>query len=210
MTTFEHAMLGVSGGLAVGLHRRFGWPIVAFAGVAAILPDWDGLSLALGPMAFALLHRTAGHNLLVGCLLGAVAGALDYRYSLICRAVEMVGRWIRWVSSQIESPIRTVFHTGELCVWIVVGIVASLSHLAADMVFSGHATLPDWEVPLLWPFSDRGWVYSMVQWGDAGATLVFVAGMFAMVRWPNHLETVSRLTLGSVLGYIVIRGFVIG
>ena len=29
MTTFEHAMLGINGALAVGLHRRFGWQIVA-------------------------------------------------------------------------------------------------------------------------------------------------------------------------------------
>jgi len=45
MTTYEHAMLGITGALAAGLHRRYGWQIVAMAGVTAVLPDWDGLSL---------------------------------------------------------------------------------------------------------------------------------------------------------------------
>lgn len=210
MTTYEHAMLGVTGSMAAGLDRRFGWPIVAFAATASVLPDWDGLGILLGPRMFDLLHRTAGHNLLVACLLGAVAGLLDYRYSLICRTVDLIGRWSRWVRSQVTVPIRTVFSTGELWVWIGVGVVASLGHLATDMVFSGHARLADWGLQLLWPFSDQAWVFPMVRWGDVGATLVFVAGMFAMLRLPLHRQAVARLTLLALVGYIVIRGFTSG
>ena len=46
-------MLGVDGALAVGLHRRYGWQIVAWSGCAAVLPDWDGLTLLLGARCHA-------------------------------------------------------------------------------------------------------------------------------------------------------------
>ena len=62
---------------------------------------------------------------------------------------------------------------------------------------SGHATLDDWGLPLLWPFSDRRWVFPMVRWGDAVPTAIFVAGMFAMVRWPGRREWIA-LPLGLV------------
>ena len=52
MTTYDHAMLGVCGVLATGCQRRYGWPLVATAAVAAVLPDWDGLSLLFGAAAF--------------------------------------------------------------------------------------------------------------------------------------------------------------
>jgi hypothetical protein len=48
MTFYEHAMIGIDGALAVGLNRCYGWRIVALAGFAAVLPDWDGLTLMLG------------------------------------------------------------------------------------------------------------------------------------------------------------------
>ena len=53
MTVYEHAMIGIDGALAVGLHRRHGWPIVALAGLTAVLPDVDGLSIVLGRNLYA-------------------------------------------------------------------------------------------------------------------------------------------------------------
>ena len=76
MTTYEHAMLGVTGTLAVGLHRKYGWEIVALAGFVAVLPDWDGLSLLFGAGTFDRVHRTLGHNLPACILLGVVVAAL--------------------------------------------------------------------------------------------------------------------------------------
>ncbi len=136
MTTFEHAMLGVTGALAAGLDRRWGWPIVAVAGFVAVLPDWDGLAILFGVAVFDRVHRTLGHNLLVCLSLGAVVAALDYRYSLALRVKECVGRHLRALSSQEPSPRRSVFRVRELSIWVTVGVVASLSHLAADVVFS--------------------------------------------------------------------------
>ena len=88
---------------------------------------------------------------------------------------------------------------------MIVGAVLSLSHLAADVVFSGHAIYSDWGLRLCWPLSDRAWAYPMVSWGDPGATLIFVAGMFAMLRWRRHVQAVSALTLAAVVGYVFLR-----
>lgn len=211
MTTYEHAMLGTCGVLSIGLQRRFGWPIVGIGAVAAVLPDWDGLTLVLGPKLFSQLHRAAGHNLLVCILLGGAVAALDYRYSLICRAARCVKRRLgRLLDLRgIASPIRRRFRPGELAVWLAVGVAASLSHLAADLVFSGSARLADWGLPLFWPFSDHQWVWPMVHWGDALPTVIFVAGMFAMTAWPRRIEWAARLTLLVEVGYIGLRGFVL-
>jgi hypothetical protein len=86
--------------------------------------------------------------------------------------------------------------------------MASLSHLAADLLYSGHAKLSDWGIQLLWPWSDHSFALSMVPWGDVGTTLIFVAAMFAMVRWPSRLQSIAVLSLLLVAGYIVLRGVV--
>jgi membrane-bound metal-dependent hydrolase YbcI (DUF457 family) len=206
MTTYEHAMLGISGTLAAGLHRRHGWPVVALGGLTAALPDWDGWSLAFGASAFARVHRTAGHNVFVCTLLAAAVAALDYRYRLIQRVGEWLGRWVRALRPH-ENPVkRGNPRAGELGVWVVTAVLASFSHLAADLVFSGHEKLPHWGVNLFWPFSDHAWVYPMVPWGDPGTTLIFVGGMFAMVRWPSRVQIIAATTLGLVLAYVVLRG----
>jgi len=210
MTVYEHVMLGTGGALAAGLHRRYGWQIVAMAGVAAALPDWDGISLLFGPVAFDRFHRALGHNLLACSLSGAALAALDYYFDASSRMKRFVGRRLRLFASREDPPIRSGFSAGGLCVWVVVGTLASLSHLAADLVFSGHAKLSDWGLQLLWPFSDRAWVYPLVPWGDVGTTLIFALGMLAMVRWPSRIQAIAALTLTGVLGYIGTRGFLVG
>jgi hypothetical protein len=65
-----------------------------------------------------------------------------------------------------------------------------------------------WEVPLLWPFSTRGFAYPAVPWGDPGTTLVFVAGMFATARWRSQSQRIAAITLALVAAYIAIRAAV--
>jgi membrane-bound metal-dependent hydrolase YbcI (DUF457 family) len=206
MTTFEHAMVGVNGTLAVGLHRRYAWPIVAMAGVAAVVPDWDGLSILFGARVFDQVHRAVGHNLLVAVLVGAVLAAIEYRYGVALRLKEFAGKWLRMFASEESPPQRSRFRASELFLWVAVGITASLSHLAGDLVFSGHETLSDWGLKLLWPFSDQVWAYPLVHWGDPGVTLIFVGGMFAMIRWRPRVQGIALLTLILVVGYIALRG----
>ena len=56
MTTFEHAMVGVNGALAAGLTRRCGWKVASMAGLVAVSPDWDGLTLILRAWEFTTVY----------------------------------------------------------------------------------------------------------------------------------------------------------
>lgn len=210
MTTYEHAMLGVTGALAAGLHRRYGWQIVALGGFASALPDWDAVSIVFGAAVFDRVHRTVGHNLLVCILVGAAVACLDCHCDLASRGRELAGRLLRVFATKEFSIRGSALPAHRLCVWITTGVLASLAHLAADLVFSGHAVLSDWGLRLFWPFSDRVWAYPLVPWGDPSATAIFAAGMFAMIRWPTRLQLIAALTLALVLGYIGIRGVIAG
>lgn len=206
MTTFEHAMLGINGALACGLERRHGWQVVAMAGVVAVSPDWDALSLLSGAASFDRVHRIWGHNLLVGILLSVTVGALDYRFDFMTRLSHLVGRLPGVPATAPVPRVRWTRTAAGYGFWIAVAVAAGLSHLAADLVVSGTATLADWELQLLWPFSPRGWIFPLVRWGDPGITIVFVAGMFALIRHPNRLRMISRITLLAVGGYLTLRG----
>jgi membrane-bound metal-dependent hydrolase YbcI (DUF457 family) len=167
MTTFEHALLGVTAALASGLDRRYGWPIVAVAGAAAVSPDWDGLSLLLGAAAYAQVHRAWGHSLLIACLVGAAVGAVDFRWHVSLRLKRWLAAWVRMPPSPDEGSA----YRGPVAVWMVVGALAALTHLAADLVVSGAETANDWGLKLLWPISHREWVYPLVRWGDPGMSI---------------------------------------
>ena len=205
MTTFEHAMIGINGALAAGLQRRHGWKIVAFAGFAAVSPDWDGLTILAGMTTFNQAHRVWGHNLLVACLLGAGLAALDFRFDLTTRVARAVLQIVRRNHQSLQ--IRDVAQRQPIgwLVWLLVGVLAALSHLPADLVFSGGYGLPDWKLQVLWPFSPDGFVYPMIPWGDPGVTIVFAAGMFAMVRWPKRIQALAAAALMLMVMYVMFR-----
>jgi hypothetical protein len=50
----------------------------------------------------------------------------------------------------------------------------------------------------------------MVSWGDVGVSVAFVSGMFAMWRWPRHVQPIAALTLLAVVTYLVCRGILRG
>ena len=208
MTTYEHALLGATGALAVGVQRRYGWPIVGMAAVAAVLPDWDGLSILFGADALDRVHRVMGHNLLVCVAAGALFAAADYRWGMILRSKRWAGRRMRMFAIEDGLPQRPGFNRRDLGVWILVGVAASLGHLGIDIVYSGHAEYADWGLKLLWPFSDRAFVYPMVPWGDVGAAVILSVGMFAMVARPGRVQVIAGITLAAVAAYVVGRGLV--
>ena len=215
MTIYEHIMLGVDVAMAANLHRRYGWRIVAWAGCAAALPDWDGLTLLAGGKSYDAGHRVWGHNVLVA---GLVAVALS--------VVAWV--WARWRASrehaaqgrmalEAESPELTDVDVPALAkrsdppllVWCLVGLLGSYSHLAMDLLFSSGGNHETWGVLLLWPFSRRDWAFPMVPWGDVGTTLVFAAGMLATARFHSRSRSIAVATLILVAIYIVIRGMLL-
>ena len=197
-------MLGIDGVLAAGLHRRYGWKLPAIAGLAAISPDWDGLTLVLGAAAFDAGHRAWGHNLLVAVGLALILCAIDYRYDPLTRLARRFRKHRDQNDTRFEP--RRQFRVRELVLWLVVGTLAAMSHLAADLVDSGTETLGDWKLPLLWPFSDQKWVFPMVRWGDPWMTVIFAAGMLAMARRPHRLQLLAALSLAGVVAYIIARG----
>jgi hypothetical protein len=209
MTSFEHAMLGVTQVLATGLHHRYGWQLAAMAGAVALSPDWDGLTLVCGINVFDQAHRAWGHNLFVATVVGASLAILDYRYDLAGRAKRVLQRILRDNSRRDPLRSRAQRTRSGYGIWFVVGILVALTHLAADLVFSGTATLSDWHLRLLWPFSDRGFVFPLVPWGDVGTTVVFVAAMFAMWRWPSRSQWIAIGTLTLVAAYLAVRGLAV-
>lgn len=208
MTTYEHIMLGVNGTLALGLYERHGWKIVAMAGVAAASPDIDGLTWFVSNEAFSVGHRVWGHNLLACLSIGIVIGVLDYRLDLVTRVGQVVNRLLRLGVSDRFLALRQIRQPREQRVWVLVAIVSASSQLPADLVVSGTKTLPVWGLKLLWPFSDRVWSYQMVTYNDPGAILIFIVGMFALAKWPNHPKPIARTTLALVVAYLLFRGFV--
>ena len=206
VTTFEHAMLGITGTLAAGINRRYGWPIVALAAVAAVSPDWDGLTIVAGPAAFAASHRLGGHNVLACVLTGLLMGILDYQFDAATRCARLLAQKLRLPLPAGPLRVRETHGLSGFAVWVGVAILAALSHLLADLVFSGTATLPDWELQPWWPFSSAGYVFPLVAWGDAGASIVFAAGMLALWKWPTRLQLISAVTLACVVLYVFLRG----
>jgi membrane-bound metal-dependent hydrolase YbcI (DUF457 family) len=192
-------MFGGTVALALGSHRHREWMLVAVAGAAAAMPDWDGLSLALGSTAYAIGHRVWGHNLLVASATGALAGGFGY----LCRLSTRVRRAAVHYWPQVETSVFADRFSGRcLTTYIIMGLLASLSHLPADMVYNGHPQMQSWPVQLLWPFSAQGWVCPLVAWGDITTTLIFVGAMFALYRWPRQAQGIAGLTLLAVHGYL--------
>lgn len=202
MTTYEHGMLGTTLALALGCQRRQGWPIVAAAAVASALPDWDGLSLAMGGAAYARVHRVWGHNVLVATCSGLLVGVTGYLWSLSLRKPAPVIE----AEPHGDVPPQRSFTIRSLNEWIVICVLASLIHLPADMIYSGHPEMRNWPLQLLWPFSERGWVWPLVAWGNVGTSLLFVGEMFALYRWPKRTRSIAWLTLLALHGYILACG----
>lgn len=199
-------MVGATCAMAAGMHERFGWKLVAMSALASITVDCDGMTLLISKEAFAEGHRVWSHNLLAVVLSGLLVGVADYRLDLVSRMARVFAKLSRIHLAPETLELRSRFSQKEQTIWITCAIVAGLIHLPSDLVVSGSASLPDWNLKLLWPFSNQGWVYPMVQWGDAGITLIFVAGMFAMVRWPGRLTRIAQATTAGVVAYIMIRG----
>ncbi|HLA86026.1 MAG TPA: metal-dependent hydrolase [Thermoguttaceae bacterium] len=208
MTFFEHAMIGVDGALALGLYRRWGWPIVALAAVESMLPDWDGMTLCLGPSGYIQGHRVWGHGLLVAGLVAVVTSALLWRGDLIPRVQRALGRrWTVFAAKDSTDAIERSCSWRDCLVWMVVGLVAAWGHLLADVLFSIGRHLPIWGVPLWWPFSRREFAWPMIAWGDVGPTIILAAGMFAMVRRPRSVQLIAAATLGLLAVYVGVRGW---
>ncbi len=201
-------MLGINGVLACGLHRTYGWQLAALAGVTAMMPDWDGLPILVSLQLFERSHRVWGHSLLTCLVLGVSVGGFDYRCDVATRVARGLTRRCRIEVPASQLVVRRQFPARGLMVWIATAMLAALSHLPADLVVSGTSTLADWHLQLFWPWSETGYVWPLVAWGDPALSIIFVAGMFALVRWRARTERIARCTLLGICGYLVLRAMV--
>jgi len=207
MTTFEHAMVGVNGALALGLHHSLGWKIIALSAVAAIAPDWDGLPMLIDMEAYEHGHRVWGHSILSCVLLGMLLGAIDWRFDLIGRFSTLFRRFEPFAEVRSVLCVRTENHWRHLFIWMTIATMFALTQLPADAVVSGGKGLSDWPLKPFWPFSSTELVYPMIPWGDIGPTVIFGVGMLALIRWREHTRWIAISTLLCVTGYLLIRHF---
>ena len=201
MTTYEHAMLG--GTLALGCQRRHGWGLVGAAALAGAVPDWDGLTLIFGGLAFRQGHRVWGHNLLVVSCTGILVGVLAYWYSFSAWSSRILVRWTKVLERQPSSPPK--FTWAALAEWVIICHLSGIAHLLVNIVYSSRSDMESWPLKLFWPFSDQGWVWPLVPWGHPTTSIIFVAEMFAIYRWPGRMRSLAFLTLLAVLAYIGLR-----
>ncbi len=205
MTTFEHALLGVNGALALGLHQRYGWRVVALAGAAAILPDWDGFPMLFDMSRFESGHRVWGHNLLACLVAGLLFGSADWYWNLSGRLVEWLSRF-GVKATATEIPVDSRSERRRWLVWVSVATLAALTQIPADAVVSGGQGLTDWALKPLWPFSETGFVYPMVPWGNIGMTVIFAVGMILLAKFPLRAQSIAVSTLTLVALFVLVWG----
>lgn len=215
MTTYEHAMVGVTGLMSTGLHRKYDWQLVLLAGIAAISPDWDALPWLVNKDLFELGHRVWGHNIFVALLVGALIAWTDYQFEWTTKLGHSFQKRFPKMLPQKRSettsidPQNSPIRSGK--VWMTVCLLAALSHLLADLTVSGLGGGTEeleghWELQLLWPLTDQGWIFPLIRWGDPTPTILFALGMLALAKSPQNTPTLARLTLLSVCTYMGIHG----
>jgi membrane-bound metal-dependent hydrolase YbcI (DUF457 family) len=192
MMYYDHALLGATLALSLGVHRRHGWGIILMATGAGALPDWDAISRYFGPAAYARVHRVWGHNLVIAFVASALFGALCY---LIHTSVP----------TRRASP-----NVGwrSLLVWMLVGALASLGHVLTDVFYSGKHLDADWPVALFWPFTDRTAAVPLIPWNDWGVTIILLVELALLYPWRARAQLLATGTLLAVLVYVGCRAVV--
>ncbi|MDB5336413.1 MAG: hypothetical protein JWN70_2032 [Planctomycetaceae bacterium] len=208
MTTPEHTMVGIHSAFALGLHRRYGWQSVAMAGIASNVPDWDGIAMFVDMARFESIHRVWGHNFVSILLTSILLAVTQFRWDWLGR----IGRLFadRFSIPKQDSPYSLTAARSNFGFLLFFGIAfaAQTVHLPCDMVVSGGSGLNDWSVEPWWPFSDVGYVYPMIPWGDPGPTLILMSGAVIAAKWPHRTIIISRSTIGALLVYLLVRRFV--
>jgi hypothetical protein len=192
MMYYDHAMVGAALAVAVGAHRRHGWPIVVTAALTAMLPDWDDVPRFFGPVLRRDAHRVWGHNLLVGLPSAALFASFCY----LCRRAARA----RW-SPQTATQRRIDQERSALGAWVAVGVLAALGHLLTDVIWSADREGAPWPVAFLWPFSREGMALPVLTSEDLGATAILAAGLAVVWSWPACARLFACLTLAAVALY---------
>ena len=202
MTSPEHTMVGILGAMALGLHKRFGWRIVAFAAVISNVPDMDGLPMLFDMERFESGHRVWGHNFLLIVATSICLGWTQARFKWIQKIVAYA---IDFLPSEVNRSQPSRHLPIPILVLIFVGIGFQTLHLVCDMVVSGGQGLSNWPVKPFWPIWQVGYVYPLIPWGDIGPTVVMMAGIIGIAKFGRD-QLVATLTLILLVAYMCFRG----
>lgn len=189
--------------LVLGLHRRYGWKVPGIVAIAGTVPDIDGFSIFGGFSLFERAHRVWGHGLFSACILSFVIGSLDYRFDIITRMSRFFGRHIKDFDAE-KFELRDRFTFRGCLSWGGLCLFGCLTHLFGDVIVSGNSEYPDWPVMLFWPFSDRGFVYPLLSWGDLVPSVILFGGALAMLRWRKYTQMTAALSIGILFAYALL------
>ena len=203
MTSPEHTLVGILGAMSIGLHKRLGWPVVVFAGLASNVPDWDGVPMLFDMQKFESGHRVWGHS--VGSIL-ITALILAWAQNGFRFIEKLAERCKPFLPSELKFPERKSLEPIPFTSLAMVGVLFQAIHLVCDMTVSGGRGLSHWEVQPLWPFSAIGFVVPLLPWGDIGPTLITMASLIFMAKYPGHSQRYAVLGLVILGTYMVLRG----
>lgn len=75
------------------------------------------------------------------------------------------------------------------------------------MTVSGGKGLSDWPIQPLWPFSNVGYVFPLVRWGDIGPTIIMMGAAIVAAKYSQRARVVSIVGLASLIAYMIVQGF---
>lgn len=199
--------MGLHLALALNLHQRHGWRALAAAALGSNLPDWDGIPMLWDMQRYEWGHRVWGHNIgaiiLSSGLLAIWQGSTDVLGRLLGGLVKRLG-------DAIPNTEPVAQNTGSIAPLLLILTMVQLLHLPCDAVVSGGTGLSDWPIRPWWPFSNTGYVFPLIPWGDIGPTVILMLGLIGGVKGPGPYSWWSRCTLLAVGLYLVLRGLSLG
>ncbi len=149
-------------------------------------------------------HRVWGHNFLVISLTALLLGWTQARFGWI----ECMGRrFYRGSFSAEQVPTIAKSGVSKIATFSLIAFLAQAVHLPCDMVVSGGTGLSDWLVRPLWPFSDLGFVWALIPWGDVGPTVILMAGAIGIAKRPDRSASLASITLLVLCAYLGVRGW---
>jgi inner membrane protein len=191
MVYYDHGLVGATLAVAAGAQRRYGWPAVVLAALAAMFPDWDAAPKHVSLQAYQQGHRVWGHNLFAVTLAGAALGGLGYL--------------IHQSRSHRLAPKPTV-DPGGAAPWVVLGIAVLWSHPLLDLLYCGWGRDADWPVRLLWPVVPGGFARPWMPWTDWGATALLLGGLLVCILARHHRQRCAIASLVIMGLYVGVRG----
>ena len=217
MTSPEHTLVGIHLAIALRLHRYFGWQAVAMAGIASNLPDWDGLPMLIDMRRFEWGHRVWGHNLFAIILSSLALAWTQQHFHWIDRLSQRLRRFLPTTSPAVSTtfpsaPMSPPLGQGLagryplMAAWLIAMLVQAI-HLPCDMVVSGGNGLTDWPIQILWPLSQREFVFPLIPWGDIGPTVILMTGVILLAKKIAKESYVSIGTLALLCLYLFARGW---